>query len=283
MKNIKIALIGSTGLLGQSIVKAGVKNNINISEFSRADTEDLKGLESKLIKINPCLLICTIAIPSNRQCLEKPAEALLSNLLVPMSILKIALRLNIRSIIFSSHGVFPGNPKLEYYRDVDIPEPNTFYGLLKGNLEMCGLDLMGDSLTVIRLPSLYGYRKVTEKVGLCERLISEIRLDLPIKARNNLYDSYTCSDDVAEYLLQNIDLISKRRIVHIANTGIASLFEFSIKARDFLKSSSIVDSLDFNSSTISCNSLENSFFDGVIQPQKWDDALKSFLNKNYGK
>lgn len=281
---IKVALIGSSGLLGQSIVAACIKlSNFIIYEFNRKDLHTIDRFINSVESISPDFLICTIAIPSNKRCMDDPLNALLSNLTKPLHILSAVKKLGLHSIIFSSHGVFSGKSSISHYTDIDLPAPNTFHGHLKFELETLAQECFSEKVTIIRLPSLYGNRLGPGHLGVCERIIKDLKKNIDLNVRVDMYDTFTCVDDVADYLLINIKEITSHKIIHIANEGVASLYEFALLCKQFTESQSkIIPLQTLPHYQLTCNALQSSSILGAIPMNKWDHALELFLRNKYG-
>lgn len=284
MNNYNISLFGSSGLLGQSLLKTAKNfNNLIISTVPKSNLSSENSIQNILRKNKTNLIICTIAIPSNRRCLENPTNAVVANLSLPILIINLAYKLKIPIIIFSSHGVFKGKNILDYYLENDLPDSKSFYGALKTELEKLSLSLFFDIVTIIRLPSLYGRRPIPGIPGLCERIINDILGNKHLSISVNLFDSFTFADDVSSYLLGNIDKIIEKKIIHIANEGITSLYEFSNFCKDYLNSKSIITPVSNNDSQILCNAIRTTFFSNSLPPRFWNLALKDYLKELHGK
>lgn len=282
-KSLKIAVAGTTGLLGEALV-----NNIQVSQhvpiaLDRAVLADKAQLKNLLGKTQPDFLICTVALPSNRLCEMFPAKALTSNLIKPLEVAEAARANLIKSIFFSSHGVFkPRNKKCVISVD-EIPDSDTFYGLMKCELEKRLSELSPELFTTIRLPSLYGTRTHKGNKGLCERIISDLIQNNSIEVRGDLFDSYSNVDDVAEFLVGNLKKISQKRLIHLSNSGLTSLADFTYTAAKHLNSKSAIITKKDPLDKIYCNALETTLNDGLSMrslEEALHDHCKSVSVKN---
>ena len=278
---MKISLFGHNGLLGQSLYKNSQKFNFEIQHLSRQEINDPNILKKKLKRFLPDVIICTIAIPSNRRCVENPLDGLMSNLCIPMSILRVAKEFSIKCLIFSSHGVYSPRNNLSEFTENDIPNPNTFYGFLKRELELSAINLLNDNLTVIRLPSLYGNRDGIGVLGLCEKLIKKLKFNDRIEINSLIYDTYTYVDDVSNFILKNLSEITRYQYLHLSNSGIVSLSEFINFAKENLNSSSKISIMPTNNKDkVSCNALKSIYLDKFKPLRNWKEALIDFLNQH---
>lgn len=273
----KIGVLGATGLLGTALAKTFREKKMRIVEFNRNDFRNESHLLSKIEKEAFDLLICTIAIPSNRKCIEEPDKAFLANVSVPLKVIRMANTLNVPIFLFSSHGVFEPKNEVEYFGDLDTPNSSTFYGLMKIELERIASELCKSSSTIIRLPSMYGSRLFPGSLGACERIISNLIQSENIEVRRDLYDSYSCVNDIAVHIRDHLYEISQTQIFHIANEGITSMANFAQTAKALLNSKSKITETIASESDIYCNALKTTEIINVSPPVGWEHALNNYL------
>lgn len=275
----KIGILGTTGLLGTALTKSFREKKMQFIEFIRDDFQNETHLISKIEKEALDLLICTIAIPSNRKCIEDPDKAFLANISVPLKVIRIANTFNIPIFLFSSHGVFEPKNQEEYFEDLNIPNSSTFYGLMKIELELLASELCTSSSTIIRLPSMYGSRLFPGSPGACERIIYNLIQNKNIEVRQDLFDSYSCVDDIAIHIRDNLYEMSQAQIFHIANEGITSMAKFAKTAKAIIKSKSQISETMAGNTRIYCNALRTTEISNVSPPVRWEAALSNYLLK----
>ena len=273
---MKIAIIGSTGILGTAFVEQSQVLGFEFEVFNRVDLANFETFERRVIAYKPDYCVCTIAIPSNRLCLVDPAKATLSNLSVPLSIARAMKKLKVKTCLFSSHGVFRPLNKLEYFYETCSPDSDTFYGILKIELERTIADLSASIFTMLRLPSLFGKRAHPGEKGACERILNALILNQNIEVRSDMYDSYTLANDVANFVLENLEDISKETLLHFANEGIVSMAEFAEHAKTVIGSTSRISKTHDGSGRIYCSALASNKKINNFQSNSCLDSLEKF-------
>lgn len=255
---MKIVIVGSSGLLGHALVDSATRSNLKYQTVDRDQLNNPDKFPDIIENFRPDFVICTVALPSNRLCEESPASALTSNLLIPLEIARAAKARSTKSIFFSSHGVFKPRQQKRVTTIEEAPDSDTFYGLMKQELEKSLCDLSSNLFSIIRLPSLYGTRPRPGNKGVCERILDDLIQNKDVTVREDLFDSYSNVDDIAKFLVANIEKISTERVSHLSNSGIMSLGDFARIAAEHIESKSQIKFINKSSQQIFCNALETS-------------------------
>lgn len=276
---MKIAIIGSTGVLGTAFVTQSQRFGFEYKAFNRDELSDDARFEELLTFFKPDYIVCTIAIPSNRLCMVDPAKAVQSNLAVPLKIARIIKKLNIRMVLFSSHGVFDPLDKIDYFHETFTPNAKTFYGLLKIELERTIIEMSSSLFTMIRLPSMFGTRIFPGEMGACERILCSLETNQDIEARIDMFDSYTSADDVASFVLEYSNEISHHQLLHFANEGILSMLDFANHAKATMGSKSMIAEASDGAGRIYCSALMKTQKINDLRTNSSWEALETFIKR----
>lgn len=152
----KILILGSTGQLGQDMIKVLKENNEKYYAATRKDADIAKTEEiNKLLeKEKPSIVINCTALHDSNICEENPDQAMDVNATSVGNIAKKCKELNIKFLTISTDYVFDGK-KTEGYSEDDIPNPLMWYGKSKLTGEYLALGY-NDKTFVVRVQSLYG-------------------------------------------------------------------------------------------------------------------------------
>lgn len=165
----KVIITGSNGLLGQSLVELLLKENkeYQVYGFSRGenrsgredfkyitiDITDEKLLKNKIQKINPNFIINTAAMTQVDDCETNKKACDTLNVEVVKWLAEISSTINCHLIHISTDFIFDG--KKGNYKETDIPNPLSYYGLSKLKSENV-LTNSNIDFTILRTILVYG-------------------------------------------------------------------------------------------------------------------------------
>ena len=166
---IKIVITGSNGLLGQSLLALLLKEKAHYEVYGFSRGENRSGrqdfnyvsiditsqriLKEKIVKIQPNFIINTAAMTQVDDCeIHKEACDLL-NIEVVKWLADISKEINAHLIHLSTDFIFDG--KKGNYKETDIPNPLSYYGLskLKSEEVLVNSDI---NYTILRTILVYG-------------------------------------------------------------------------------------------------------------------------------
>ena len=165
----KIAITGSNGLLGQTLVKLllstkeyevhGLSRGDNRSgrndfEYHPIDITDNESLRSCLLEIQPDVIVNTAAMTNVDTCEDQKEACDLLNIKAVEYLATIAKEIHAHLIHLSTDFIFDGIQG--YYKESDTPNPLSHYGLSKVKSEEVVVN-SGIEYTILRTILVYGY------------------------------------------------------------------------------------------------------------------------------
>lgn len=290
-----ILLFGSTGQLGQAIVKVcnkwhinvlcptRKKSNIDITTFVRLQKDIDLGFENIDVIIN-----CA-AYNKVDEAEENWKEAFLVNGVGPQNLAIIANEYNIPIVHFSSDYVFDGT-KGSPYTIADQPNPINKYGQSKLLGEQMVRDHT-DKFYIIRLSWLFGAggnNFPNKLLSLAENpptIINGQYIWLPCTK-----DEVACPTYTVDVSAATIDLINSGIFgtYHMTNIGSCSRYEWAIKILDYVnhKNRSLITRVnrkhfDTKARRPAYSSMDNFPLDQTLgrEMPTWQDATERFLKE----
>lgn len=165
----KVVVTGSNGLLGQSLLSLLLKEKekYQVFGFSRGknrsgredfeyisiDITDEENLKNEILKITPNFIINTAAMTQVDDCENNKEACDLLNIDVVKWLSEISNKLNTHLIHISTDFIFDGIKG--NYKETDIPNPLSYYGLSKLKSEVVLMNSTTD-FTILRTILVYG-------------------------------------------------------------------------------------------------------------------------------
>jgi len=224
---MKIVILGSTGMLGQTLLKKARDVNYNPIGIARKnadiciDITNDSSLKEILLEIKPEIIINTVAIVNLDECEKNPSYAYLVNSR-PASILSdLCNKIAAYYVHISTDHYFTGDKDKKHDETHPVKILNE-YARTKYAGEIYAL-LNPDAL-VIRT-NIVGFRSRENQPTFLEWVIKSLKNHLPITLFN---DYYTSSIDVTQFSTYLFDLINKkpRGILNVAAKEVKSKKEF---------------------------------------------------------
>lgn len=254
-KRYKVAIIGSTGKVGEAIVNYLYENtdwelmlfsstyrsekNDNGKHLIPIDYSDCNSLTNKFRSLHPEIIINTAAMTNVDGCETDRNGAWLVNVDFVDCIAKVAYELNSKLIHISTDYIFDGNNGP--YREFDQPNPISWYGYTKfigeTKTEMDGLNSCILRTNVVYGNSTYG------KSDFVKWVINELRNNRKIKIVSDQYSNPTITDDIAIAVYKVIKL-DKKGIYNIGGSDYCDRYSFAKKiAKSFELDCSLIHTI----------------------------------------
>lgn len=236
---MKILLIGSSGCFGTEFKRVCDIKKISVINFSskKLNIIDFRGLEKKIKKLKPSIIINSSAIVGINQCEVDYIKAFTVNSVGALNLAKICKKMNITLVQTSTHAVFDGL-KDGYYTEKDNPKPNNIYSGSKYLSEKF-VSSICKKYYIIRFPTLFGDRK-NNLLGFVDKVVLALENNKKLMIAKDKIDTPTYAKDAAILLTEIIFKKYKYGIYHLANSGKTSYYEFVKFIKKSLKSKSII-------------------------------------------
>ena len=286
---MKILILGSNGLLGNTITKyflqkEDIQTYASIRDYSKLelfnnkyhknfliinDVLDFGETKKTLKKIKPDILINCLGI-TNKENLLKPSQienCISINSLFPHMLQRICSELGTRIIHFSSDCIFSG--RKGFYSENDIPDPPDIYGKSK----LLGELNYENTLTIRK--SVIGHELVSKK-GLLEWFLAQKHFVHGYK--NVIFSGLTVLElarVIDNYVLPRRDL---KGILNLAGESISKFDLLKIIADIYKKSAQIIpnEKIQIN------RTLNGSQFNNLTgyKMKSWPSLIKSMYEFN---
>jgi dTDP-4-dehydrorhamnose reductase len=223
VKNIGILVIGSTGMLGQALMREIKRRCIGVSGIARSgadfscDIKDDKPLKDIISFVKPQIIINTAAIVSLPECEEKPDYAYLTNARPASILAEISFKMGIYFIQISTDHYYTSDRNIKHKEEHPIRLINE-YARTKYAAERFALTC--PNALVVRT-NIIGFRHQTDAPTFLEWAIQSIENNSPI----TLFDDYfTSSIHVKQFSCALLDIIEKRQngIINLASREVFS-------------------------------------------------------------
>ncbi|SEB73530.1 dTDP-4-dehydrorhamnose reductase [Tenacibaculum sp. MAR_2009_124] len=237
----KVIVTGSNGLLGQSLLALLLdeKDAYEVVGFSRGknrsgrddfqyvsiDLTDKKKLIKELNEIKPDVIINTAAMTQVDQCEEKKDECHILNVEVVESLIEFSNDNDVHIIHLSTDFIFDG--KKGYYKETDIPNPVSYYGLSKLKAEDKLIN-SGVDHTILRTILVYGKVFDMSRSNIVLWVKESLEAGNLINVVNDQYRMPTYVKTLSEACKLAIDK-RKYGIYNISSTELLSVYDIAIQ------------------------------------------------------
>lgn len=277
---MRILLLGSTGILGTSLVVAAESAGVECVELGHQELEitDYRAVEKAVADSHPDAVINCVAVVGINPCEEDPVRAFNINAIAPSYIAKVC---NGRDIVFvqpSTHAVFDGT-KDGYYTEEDLVRPLNIYSGSKYMAELFAQGLCR-KYYVVRLPTMFGPRR-NQKFGFVDKVLKRIENREEIKIAADKIDSMTYSIDGAGRLIWMLKEQVPYGLYHLANHGGVSYCDFVKKMVEFLDADvRVVAAKDDDFPALGYKPKKTAMTSVKLQPMRsWDKALEDYVQR----
>jgi dTDP-4-dehydrorhamnose reductase len=235
---MKIVIIGACGFLGTKLISFLSQKNEVIGADIRPDSEriirldaaDKNAVRNFLLKINPEIVIDTVALTSSVACEKNPKLAYKLNYLTAKNIAEVCKEINTKMIFISSTYLFDG--KKGNYNEEDEIKPVNEYGRTKSLAEKEVFKL--DKYLLIRLDVMYGYNGKDKPNGVFNWILAgdEVALREPYQIRQPI---------LVEDVVSAINILiekNKKGVFHLAGPTRIKMIDFLKKLETLMRKES---------------------------------------------
>lgn len=264
---MKIAVTGSSGILGSSFVSFFEKNNINFFKVDR-NNYDPKDSFNEIVNYfkseKTSIIIHCAANTDVEFCEEHKDKCLHDNYTLTKILTKVSKKLNLKLVFISSTGVY-GNHKIEPYIETDIIKPPTAYHKAKYESEEYIKQHLKDFL-ILRTGWLFGGNSQSSKNFVINRLIEAKKSNGQIFSNIDQKGNPTFTNDLVK-TIHNLIEKNISGLFNCVNQGSASRFEYV---------SEIIQLLDID---VSVREVKKNAFKRIANVSNNEMALNFHLTK----
>ncbi|MCC7332219.1 MAG: SDR family oxidoreductase [Flavobacteriales bacterium] len=245
MKNKKILITGSNGLLGQKLVKLlSHKTNIDLLatsigenrvqsvtgfNYQNLDITSKTQVDSVFNKFNPDVVINTAAMTNVDACENKKEECINLNVNAVKKLIDASEKHQSHLIHLSTDFVFDGENGP--YKETDIQNPLSFYGQSKYEAEKL-VQQAKTKWSIVRTIIVYGVVEDMSRSNIVLWAKQALEKGSPLTIVNDQYRMPTLAEDLA-YACWLIAEKSAGGIYHISGKDFMSILELVNRVADF--------------------------------------------------
>jgi dTDP-4-dehydrorhamnose reductase len=241
---IKVIITGSNGLLGQSLLNLLLqeKETYEIIGFSKGenrsgkdsflyisiDITDAVLLKEKLLEIKPHFIINTAAMTNVDACENNKLECDILNIDLVKTLVNVSEEINAHIIHISTDFIFDG--KKGNYKETDLPNPLSYYGLSKLKSEEI-LTTSKIDFTILRTILVYGkvFDMSRSNIVLWVKEMLEKKKEITIV--NDQYRTPTYVEDLAMACKISMDK-KATGIYNISSNQLLSIYKIAQQIAD---------------------------------------------------
>ncbi|MFY4776985.1 sugar nucleotide-binding protein [Metabacillus sp. RGM 3146] len=255
---MKVIIFGISGTIGQALAQTLTNNSYDVygtyfqnqfahippEKLSKLSIDQLESLQSLLSKIRPDAVI---------MCLRGD---FLKQLKFHVQTSQYIKENGGRMIFCSTSNVFDGLTDQPHYED-DEPKADSDYGKFKIECEKTMTEILGDRLTIVRIPEILGHR--TPRINA---LLESIEDGKTIQVYSNVHST------------RNTDVMLSRQIEYLISHSHSGIFHLG--TNNIMIHSEFIKTLvsRWGYTDVSYESLKAESFSGDI-PEKYNNALLS--------
>ncbi len=235
---VKVALFGSSGLLGSAVSSALGKrshsyipysNQASVKNSKKICLSDSEQLTRQLLDEWPDVIINCAAISSSDAVTQNPEFARAINVDGAIRLAEIASHLGARYLHISTDMVFDGSSSP--YRSTDIPNPLGEYGIQKLDAEKGVLAVTDENLVVLRITLING-NSPSAKRSPHERILRGIANGTPLTLFDNEIRHPCSAENVASVIVELMERPNLNGLFHWAGVEEISRYDLGLRILD---------------------------------------------------
>jgi dTDP-4-dehydrorhamnose reductase len=223
---LKVAVIGSTGQLGQDLMRAFGEETVGLTHQD-LDVTDGVGVASAMHSLRPDWVLNTAAFHRVDDCETNPALAFAANALGAFNVARAAADVGAGVVFFSTDYVFGGEERERDnpYEEGDEVQPLNVYGISKAAGEQLVMQANARHV-VVRSAGLYGTATSRKGWTFPELMINKAKTDGMVRVVSDQALSPTFTADLAQKTKELVEEEASG-LFHLTNAGECSWFEFA--------------------------------------------------------
>ena len=231
---MRVAIIGSTGQLGQDLMRVFGEEAVGFSHQD-LDVTDGVGVASAMHSLKPDWVLNTAAFHRVDDCEINPTLAFAVNALGALNVARAAAAVRAGVVFFSTDYVFGGQHRKRGhpYEEGDTLHPLNVYGVSKEAGERLVMQA-NERHIVVRSAGLYGTATSRKGWTFPELMINKARTEGIVRVVTDQVLSPTFTADLARKTKELIETDAVGPF-HLTNTGECSWFEFAQATFDLAK------------------------------------------------
>ena len=282
---MRVAIIGSTGQLGQDLLRVFGDRAIGFAHED-LDVTDPAGVASAVRSAEPDWVLNTAAFHRVDDCEEDPTSTFAVNATGALNVARAAADIGSGVAFYSTDYVFggEGRERDHPYGEQDNPHPLNVYGVSKVAGEQLVMQANERHL-VVRSAGLYGTATSRKGWTFPELMINKARTDGFVRVVTDQVLSPTFTADLARKTKQLIEH-DARGLFHLTNAGECSWFDFAQKAFEIAGVKARMEPIDTGqmkqrARRPSYSALETSRLGavGLNSMRPWEEALGDYLKQ----
>ena len=280
---MKLAIIGSTGQLGQDLMRVFGEKAVGFAHED-LDVTDEASVESAIRSAQPDWVLNTAAFHRVDDCEVNPTLTFAVNSLGALNVARAAADVGSGVVFYSTDYVFGGQQRERDhpYEEGDGPQPLSVYGTSKVAGEQLVMQANARHL-VVRSAGLYGTATSRKGWTFPELMINKARTEGAVRVVTDQVLSPTFTADLA---LKTRELIEHDAVglFHLTNDGECSWFEFAQGAFEIVGVEAKMEPIDTGQlqqrarrpsySALATTRLEEV---GLKPMRPWREALSDYL------
>jgi dTDP-4-dehydrorhamnose reductase len=223
---LRAAVIGSTGQLGQDLMRAFGEETVGLTHQD-LDVTDGVGVVSAMHSLRPDWVLNTAAFHRVDDCETNPALAFAANALGAFNVARAAADVGAGVVFFSTDYVFGGEERERDnpYEEGDEVQPLNVYGISKAAGEQLVMQANARHV-VVRSAGLYGTATSRKGWTFPELMINKAKTDGMVRVVSDQALSPTFTADLAQKTKELVEEEASG-LFHLTNAGECSWFEFA--------------------------------------------------------
>ena len=280
---MRIAVIGSTGQLGQDLMRVFAEDATGFAHED-LDVTDEAGVASAIRSAEPDWVLNTAAFHRVDDCEVNPTSTFAVNAVGALNVARAAADVGGGVVFYSTDYVFGGEDRERGhpYKEDDSPHPLSVYGASKVAGEQLVMQANARHL-VVRSAGLYGTATSRKGWTFPELMLNKARTEGVIRVVTDQVLSPTFTADLAQKTKELIEH-GAVGIFHLTNAGECSWFEFAQGALDLAGVKSKIEpigtgQLQQRARRPSYSALASACLEevGLRSLRPWKEALNEYL------
>lgn len=282
---MRVAVLGSTGQLGQDLVKMlqqSGKFDVTSLGHDEADCTEAESIRNAVVHARPQALINCAAFVRVDDCEDHAHDAFEVNALGALNVARACAEVDATCVHVSTDYVFDG-AKNRAYVESDVTFPINVYGVSKLAGELLVRQTAPRSL-IFRVASLFGQSGARGKGGnFVETILQKARKGEPLRVVDDIRISPTYTRNAARVLCELLQ-DDVTGVIHSANAGSCTWYDFARAALELCRLDVPVEAVSSSAYPTRARRPRNSALASERLPDllstpmpSWQDALRGYL------